>query len=97
MEDQISIKIKQRRKCCWRSRKITRGTVEPGVDLPLEYDQMIFDPETQQWKSKNETTLNHGTFASIEDLVDNDQIEVTKQQQQQQQQQQTAAATATTT
>ena len=32
--------------------KITRGTVEPGVDLPLEYDQMIFDPETQQWKSK---------------------------------------------
>lgn len=60
--------------------KITRGTVEPGVDLPLEYDQMIFDPETQQWKSKNETTLNHGTFASIEDLVDNDNhVEITKQ------------------
>lgn len=50
-------------------RKVTKGRVEPNIEIPYEINGNVFDPEKQVWRSKNES-LNHTTFASIPDLID---------------------------
>lgn len=51
---------------------IIKGKVEPGISLPLKYDNMVFDEEKQRWVDNNANdNVIHGSLDSIEDLVTN--------------------------
>ncbi|CUM45696.1 uncharacterized protein AC631_03758 [Debaryomyces fabryi] len=46
-----------------------RGRVEPGIDLPIEYDNMILDTKNQKWIANDKENEYHGSLDSIEDLL----------------------------
>lgn len=48
---------------------VIRGRVEPGIDLPIEYDNMILDTKNQKWIANDKENEYHGSLDSIEDLL----------------------------
>lgn len=48
---------------------IIRGRVEPGIELPVAYDNMILDTKNQKWIANDKENQYHGSLDSIEDLL----------------------------
>lgn len=49
---------------------VIRGRVEPGIELPVQYDNMILDIKNQKWVTNNDKENQYyGSLDSIEDLL----------------------------
>lgn len=46
-----------------------KGRVNPGIDLPVAYDNMVLDVKNQKWVSNNDKENSAHSLDSIEDLV----------------------------
>lgn len=52
-----------------KSQSFVRGRVNPNVELPIEYNNMIFDVANQKWINNEDKDEARGSLDSIEDLV----------------------------
>ncbi|CAH2354231.1 hypothetical protein CLIB1423_15S01530 [[Candida] railenensis] len=64
-----------------KSQSFVRGRVNPNVELPIEYNNMIFDVANQKWINNEDKDEVRGSLDSIEDLVSEKGSEALREEQ----------------